>query len=260
MPIEYLKKANPPIQAVDTATAGTVRGMLDTLLEQGEAAARAYARDLDGWSGDIIVEEQAFASAEAALASGVKDDIRFARDRVQDFARRQRDSMQEFSAELLPGLIAGPAPDSVQHRWLLRAGWPLCACRQRHHECGHRLGGGCQEHHRRHAGAQGSRHPPGDPVRDAPVRRADGARAGRRAGRGGAGLRPVQRQARRHHRRPGQPLRGRGQTHAVRPRGHRRGGRADRIGGDRRRLRRPGHRRGRPGRAGGTRPGLARSG
>jgi sulfopropanediol 3-dehydrogenase len=107
MPIEYLKKANPPIQAVDNATAGTVRGMLDTLLEQGEAAARAYARDLDGWSGDIIVSEQAFASAEAALGSGVKDDIRFARDRVQDFARRQRDSMQEFAAELLPGLIAG---------------------------------------------------------------------------------------------------------------------------------------------------------
>jgi len=107
MPIEYLKKANPPIQAIDTATAGTVRGMLDTLLEQGEAAARAYARDLDGWSGDIIVDEQAFARADAALSSGVKDDIRFARDRVQDFARRQRDSMQEFSAELLPGLIAG---------------------------------------------------------------------------------------------------------------------------------------------------------
>jgi sulfopropanediol 3-dehydrogenase len=107
MPIEYLKKANPPIQAIDTATAGTVRGMLDTLLEQGEAAARAYARDLDGWSGDIIVDEQAFARAEAELSSGVKDDIRFARDRVQDFARRQRDSMQEFSAELLPGLTAG---------------------------------------------------------------------------------------------------------------------------------------------------------
>jgi sulfopropanediol 3-dehydrogenase len=107
MPIEYLKKATPPIQAIDTATASTVRGMLDTLLEQGEAAARAYARDLDGWSGNIIVDEQAFARAEAALSSGVKDDLRFARDRVQDFARRQRDSMQEFSVELLPGLIAG---------------------------------------------------------------------------------------------------------------------------------------------------------
>jgi sulfopropanediol 3-dehydrogenase len=107
MPIEYLKKATPPVEAVDTATAGTVRGMLDTLQEQGEAAARAYARDLDGWSGDIIVDEQAFARAEAALAGGVKDDIRFARDRVQEFARRQRDSMQEFSAELLPGLVAG---------------------------------------------------------------------------------------------------------------------------------------------------------
>ena len=107
MAITYLKKANPPTQAIDTSTAGTVRGMLDTLLEQGEDAARAYARDLDGWAGDIVVGPDVFARAEAALSEGVKADIRFARDRVQDFARRQRESMQEFSAELLPGLTAG---------------------------------------------------------------------------------------------------------------------------------------------------------
>jgi len=107
MTIEYLKQAHPPTQATDTSTAGTVRSMLDDLLEHGEAAALRYARELDGWQGDIVVGPEDFHRANAALSQGVKDDIRFARDRVQDFARRQRDSMQEFSAELIPGLTAG---------------------------------------------------------------------------------------------------------------------------------------------------------
>jgi len=107
MTIEYLKQAHPPTQATDTSTAGTVRSMLDDLLEHGEAAALRYARELDGWQGDIVVGPEDFHRANAALSQGVKDDIRFARNRVQDFARRQRDSMQEFSAELIPGLTAG---------------------------------------------------------------------------------------------------------------------------------------------------------
>ncbi len=107
MSIEYLKKASPPTQAIDTATADTVRKILSEIQVGGEDAVRRYARDLDGYSGEIVLGEAEFAAAERALTPGIKDDIRFARDRVQDFARRQRDSMQEFRAELIPGLVAG---------------------------------------------------------------------------------------------------------------------------------------------------------
>jgi sulfopropanediol 3-dehydrogenase len=107
MTVTYLKKADPPQQAIDTATAATVSRMLAEMQAGGEEAVRRYARDLDGYSGEIVLGEAAFAAAERALTPGIKDDIRFARDRVQDFARRQRDSMHEFQAELLPGLIAG---------------------------------------------------------------------------------------------------------------------------------------------------------
>ncbi len=103
----YLKKSNPPQQAIDTATGDTVRKMLDEIKDGGEEAVRRYARDLDGYSGEVVLGEAAFAAAEKALTPGIRDDIRFARDRVQDFARRQRDSMHEFSAELIPGLMAG---------------------------------------------------------------------------------------------------------------------------------------------------------
>jgi sulfopropanediol 3-dehydrogenase len=107
MSIQYLKQASPPAHAIDTATAETVRRLLAELEAGGEEAARRCAREFDGWSGDIVVPETAFARAEDALSPGVKDDIRFARDRVQEFARRQRDSMHEFQAELLPGLVTG---------------------------------------------------------------------------------------------------------------------------------------------------------
>lgn len=107
MPIEYLKRAQPPAPAQDTDTVATVRSMLDAILAGGAPVAQAYAAELDGWNGPVVVAPDAFTKAEAALSTGVKDDIRFARDRVQDFARRQRDSMQEFSTELIPGLTVG---------------------------------------------------------------------------------------------------------------------------------------------------------
>lgn len=107
MSTTYLKKANPPALAVDTDTHDTVRRMLAEIEEGGEEAVRRYARDLDGCSGPIVLGEAEFAAAEKALTPGIRDDILFSRNRVQDFARRQRDSMQEFQVELLPGLITG---------------------------------------------------------------------------------------------------------------------------------------------------------
>ncbi|AEG93829.1 histidinol dehydrogenase [Ramlibacter tataouinensis] len=107
MTIQYLKKASPPVQAIDTATTETVRKMLAEIEREGEEAVRRYARDLDGHAGEIVLGADAFDKAERALGQGVKDDIAFARQRVLDFARRQRDSLSEFQAELLPGLVAG---------------------------------------------------------------------------------------------------------------------------------------------------------
>jgi sulfopropanediol 3-dehydrogenase len=107
MTIEYLKRATPAQQQIDVATGETVRRMLAEIEAGGEDAAQRFARELDGWHGPVVVDAAGFARAEQQLAPGVKDDIRFARDRVLDFARRQRESLHEFEAELLPGLRAG---------------------------------------------------------------------------------------------------------------------------------------------------------
>ncbi len=105
--IEYLKKATPPQQRIDNETGVTVQRMLAEIQAGGEDAVRRYARELDGWDGDIILGDAAFAQAERSLSPGVRDDIRYARDRVCGFAQRQRDSLHEFTSELRPGLVAG---------------------------------------------------------------------------------------------------------------------------------------------------------
>jgi sulfopropanediol 3-dehydrogenase len=107
MTIEYLKKADPPQVAIDSATTDTVRRILADVEANGEDAVRRYARELDGHRGDIVVSEDEFARAERSLSQRTKDDIAFARQRVQDFARRQRDSLGEFQFEAIPGLVAG---------------------------------------------------------------------------------------------------------------------------------------------------------
>ena len=81
--------------------------MLAEIESGGEAAARDYARKLDGWEGEIVAPEDWFSDAEKALSETVKGDLRFAHARVRDFALRQRDSQQAFEAELFDGLIVG---------------------------------------------------------------------------------------------------------------------------------------------------------
>ncbi len=107
MTIEYLKKATPPHEAIDSATAETVERILADVRANGRDAVERYARDLDGWRGDIVLAEADFAKAARSLSQGVKDDIAFAHARVKDFAVRQRESLHEFEVELIDGLTAG---------------------------------------------------------------------------------------------------------------------------------------------------------
>ncbi len=107
MTTEYLKKAHPPTETIDTATAQTVQRMLAEIKTGGKEAVERYARDFDGYKGSIVLGDADFAAATKQLSQGVRDDIAFAHKRVSDFAKRQRDSMHEFEVELMEGLITG---------------------------------------------------------------------------------------------------------------------------------------------------------
>jgi sulfopropanediol 3-dehydrogenase len=105
--VTYLKKAARTASAGETDTQATVREMLDALRNGREQAAIDYARRLDGWDGDILVSRDLIDRAAKTLPDSVKDDIRFACDRICAFAAQQRDAVREFEIDLLDGLVAG---------------------------------------------------------------------------------------------------------------------------------------------------------
>ena len=107
MAVTYLKKAdkNPSTEA---ATAQRVASeMLQKIREGGEDTVRRYAKELDQWTGEILMSDAAINSALVEVPSGVRQDIDFAVRQVYDFAVAQRNSIQNFAVEVHKGVTAG---------------------------------------------------------------------------------------------------------------------------------------------------------
>ncbi len=105
--MKYLKKATHTATSHDVETGETVRQLLSQIESEGEDGFRRCNREFDAWEGDVIVPAEAFEKASQALSETVKDDLQFARDRVRDFAQKQRESCVEFEVQLSDGLLAG---------------------------------------------------------------------------------------------------------------------------------------------------------
>ena len=107
MAIQYLKKAAKTSATGEDETRRIVAEMLAEIEAGGEETARAYGEKLDGWTGDIVVGPEAIAAAAAKVPAQLKDDLKFAYDRVRGFAEKQRQALIDFEVELSPGLYAG---------------------------------------------------------------------------------------------------------------------------------------------------------
>lgn len=114
MAIEYLKRAAKTSATGEDETRQIVADMLAEIEREGENAAQDYGAKLDGWFGDIVVGPEAIAAAADQVTDQLKDDLKFAHDRIRGFAERQRASIGEFEAELSPGLWAGQRLIPVQ--------------------------------------------------------------------------------------------------------------------------------------------------
>ena len=112
--MRYLKKASKSPTTGEGDTHKIVQDMLTDIEAGGEAKARDYAEKLDQWTGDIVVSTQEIEAAGASLSPQTRDDIQFAYERVEKFAKAQLQSMKEFETELSPGLIAGQRLIPVQ--------------------------------------------------------------------------------------------------------------------------------------------------
>lgn len=104
---DYLKRAPKTASTDDADVRATVQTILDEIEAGGEAKAADYARRLDKWDGDIVVSAAEREQAAAKVSPKLKDDIRFAHDKVKRFARAQRAAILDTQVELIPGLMAG---------------------------------------------------------------------------------------------------------------------------------------------------------
>jgi sulfopropanediol 3-dehydrogenase len=107
MPIDYLKRAtkNPETEIGNAQT--VVSAMLAAIEADGEKAVRDYAQRLDRWTGPIVLSADEIERCIADVPEAVRRDIDFAVTQVRRFATAQRNSIADFSLELLPGLTAG---------------------------------------------------------------------------------------------------------------------------------------------------------
>ncbi len=104
----HLKKA-PPREPKDlTNVENTVRTMLSRIRDEGDSAVQHYAAKLDQWEGsDFRVSNDKIRETVSRMPETFKDDFAFSLRNVQEFAKRQRDALVEFEAEVSPGVTLG---------------------------------------------------------------------------------------------------------------------------------------------------------
>ncbi|WP_299878168.1 histidinol dehydrogenase [uncultured Cocleimonas sp.] len=107
MAVTYIKKAEMNATTLEDDTREIVSKMLKEIEAGGEERCAEYAKQLDGYEGNIVVTAEEIEAAEGRLSQQVKDDIKFAYDRVYGFAVKQREALIDFETELSPGLWAG---------------------------------------------------------------------------------------------------------------------------------------------------------
>ncbi len=114
MTVEYLKKAEKSSATGEDDTRNIVANMPAEIEASGEEKVVEYTATLDKYTGNIVVTDEEIEAATAKVSQQVKDDIRFAYDRVRGFAEKQREALIDFEVELSPGLFAGQKQIPVQ--------------------------------------------------------------------------------------------------------------------------------------------------
>lgn len=103
----YIKQAKPQPPAVTEELQARVRDMLARIRTEGDPAVAAYARELDGWDDDCRVSMDKIRQVESRMPETFKDDFAICKRQVQDFAKRQLESMAELEVEVSPGVTLG---------------------------------------------------------------------------------------------------------------------------------------------------------
>ncbi len=107
MACQYLKKATLTSKSDASDVKQIVRGILDDIEAVGERAALDYAAKFDKYEGNILLSPEEIAAAADLVPEKLKCDIQFSHANVKNFAEAQKNTVQNFEIEVVPGLIAG---------------------------------------------------------------------------------------------------------------------------------------------------------
>ncbi len=105
--MEYIKKAQQTAETHSERTRDIVKGILTDVETRGEAAVQELAKKFDNWDSEFVLSEEKKQRLIDSVPQSVKDDIQFAHEQVFGFATAQRESLQEFEKETVPGVRLG---------------------------------------------------------------------------------------------------------------------------------------------------------
>lgn len=114
----------------DPAVAAAVSQMLGAIERDGMDAVLRYARELDGYEGGgHEVPEAELEKSGERIPDAVREALEAGATRTRLFARMQRDRLQDFEEEVLPGVICGQRFVPVQNvgAYLPAGRFPLLA-------------------------------------------------------------------------------------------------------------------------------------
>ncbi len=117
MAIEYLKTGKPEDERAsdDEGVKNTVAEALQQIDQRGDDAVSEMSARFDGHEAESFRLSDSEIERQVSMLSGQElHDIRFAQEQVRNFARIQRDSMQDVEVETMPGVILGHRNIPVQ--------------------------------------------------------------------------------------------------------------------------------------------------
>lgn len=110
MASHYIKKGKSVDEKAqaDAKVQETVHTILADVQTRGDAAVRELSQKFDKWNpDDFRLNDAQIKAIIDSLPQQVVDDIKFAQEQVRNFARVQREALQDIEVETLPGVILG---------------------------------------------------------------------------------------------------------------------------------------------------------
>ena len=104
----YLKRPQEQSEEITSEIRETVGRIIADVEKDGVAAVRRYSEQFDGWSPPSFrVTQETIDRSYAVMEPEVEQRAQFLIDQVTNFARLQRETLVDFEAETLPGVILG---------------------------------------------------------------------------------------------------------------------------------------------------------